>query len=48
MEAKTALAMLLPRFDFKVDPANDIGWGYQIVSKPLKGVKIIIDSKTEY
>jgi cytochrome P450 len=44
MEAKTALAMLLPRFDFTTS-SDDIGWGYQIVSKPLKGVKIVIEDK---
>lgn len=47
MEAKTALAMLLPRFDFVTGDA-DIGWGYQIVSKPLKGVKIVIKEKTAF
>eukprot|EP00029_Vermamoeba_vermiformis_P007633 TRINITY_DN3355_c0_g1_i1.p1 TRINITY_DN3355_c0_g1~~TRINITY_DN3355_c0_g1_i1.p1 ORF type:complete len:488 (-),score=127.51 TRINITY_DN3355_c0_g1_i1:42-1505(-) len=45
MEAKTAMAMLLPRFDWKIVPGHDIGWGYQIVSKPLKGVKIILEKK---
>jgi cytochrome P450 family 4 subfamily B polypeptide 1 len=45
MEAKTAMAMLLPRFDWKIVQGHDIGWGYQIVSKPLKGVKIILEKK---